>query len=255
MGYHDSKALSKSAIDLLLECPALYKAWEEDVEERKVTPAMEFGTAFHLKTLESEKFRAGYAVTDLNLATKAGREFKESLAPETTILKEPDYEQILLMRDAVLTHPQAKHLFHDYEAEKEIYWEQDGIACKAKPDMVSTIKGMRFCVDLKTTDSANPEQIQRSLYNYHYYRQAAWYLRGLEAIGQACEAFLFIFVDKAYPHLVTMCQLDERALEKGRRDCDRALEILKECRKTGHYPCYTKDILTMGLPHYAYKGE
>ena len=84
-----------------------------------------------------------------------------------------------------------------------------------------------------------------------YHRQAAWYLDGMEAVGQPCEAFLFIFVEKNFPHLVTMCQLDEAALTKGREDSDRAVEILQGCQSTGLYPCYTRDILTLGLPAWA----
>lgn len=33
--YFSNKALSKSAIDLLLECPALYKAWLEGVDDEQ----------------------------------------------------------------------------------------------------------------------------------------------------------------------------------------------------------------------------
>ena len=93
--------------------------------------------------------------------------------------------------------------------------------------------------------------ISKSIANYYYYRQAPWYLDGLAAVGQPCEAFLFIFVEKSYPHLVTMCQLDEQALNKGREDCARAVEILTGCRKTNLYPCYTRNIETISLPTWA----
>ena len=250
--YFQSKALSKSAIDLILECPAYYKAWLEDVEDREETKALAFGGMFHTLTLEPEKFASEFAVTDLNLATKPGKEWKASLPDGVTIAKNNDYEAALMMADAVREHPQAKFLFRNYVAEEAIYWTRpDGIKCKAKPDMVSTVQGIRYCVDLKSTESANPKDISKTIANYHYYRQAAWYLDGLAVLGQPCDGFIFIFVEKSYPHLVTMCLLDDVALAKGSKDCERAVETLKECNATGLYPCYTRDILTVSLPRWA----
>lgn len=252
--YFSNRALSKSAIDLLLECPALYKAWlDSDGEDQKKTDATIFGSMFHKLALEPESFEREFAVTSLNLATKAGKEWKESLPPGVTIIKEDAYESALLMAQAVRDHPQAKFLFQNYEAEIHRYWTRpDGVKCKIKPDIVSTFhNGLRFAADLKSTESVNPEAVRKSIANYGYHRQAAWYLDGLDATGTPCEAFIFIFVEKAHPYLVTMCQLDEEALAKGREDCERAVETLKICQETGLYPCYTREILTVSLPHWA----
>lgn len=106
-------------------------------------------------------------------------------------------------------------LFQDYTAEGPVYWTLDGVDCKAKPNIVSTVFGRRYIADLKTTESVNPEAIRKPIAKWSYHRQAAWYLSGMEAIGQPCDAFIFIFVEKAFPHLVTMCQLAENALAKG----------------------------------------
>lgn len=249
--YHANKDLSKSAIDLILECPALYKAWIDGVADEEDTSSLSFGGMFHKLTLEPERFNLEYAVTEHKLNTKEGKDFKRE-AGERAICKLKDYEVALLMAEAVRDHPQAKFLFQDYDTERPIFWERDGIACKAKPDIVSRIGSdtyqARYLVDLKTTDSANPDHVRRSIAKYTYYRQAAWYLDGMEAIGEPCDAFLFIFVEKTYPYLVTMCQLDSAALDKGRADCERAISTLKACRESGLYPCYTRNILTLSLP-------
>jgi len=249
--YHASKSLSKSAIDLLLECPALYKAWYENIDDTVSTPALRFGSMVHKLTLEPQLFDNDYAVTTLDLTTKAGREFKASVPKGKTIVKDAEYEAARMMADAVRDHPQAKYLFDDYLAEQAIFWERDGIECKAKPDIIAKRWDMRFIADLKTTDSANPESIRRSIAKYHYYRQASWYLDGMARIGEPCDAFIFVFVEKTYPYLVTLCQLDQAALDKGREECERAVEILKECRRSGQYPCYTREILTVSLPNWA----
>lgn len=249
--YYQSKAFCKTAIDLILECPALYKAWLEDVGERKETDAMLFGRMFHKLTLEPESFGREFAVTDLKLNTKPGMAWKKNIPAGAAIIKEADYESALQMAEAVREHPQAKYLFRNYKAEQSIYWTRDDIECKCRPDIISTIDGLNFCADLKTAESANPDDIPRTVANYHYHRQAAWYLDGLAATGTPCEAFIFIFVEKEYPFLVTVFLLDEEALEKGRSDCSRAFNLLRTCRETGEYPCYTRNIETISLPRWA----
>lgn len=251
--YFANKALSKSAIDKLLECPALYKAWLDGEEEEKDSAALRFGSLCHLLTLQPEEFGHEYAVCDLSMATKEGKAFKAALPDGVQIIKGDEYEKAQLMADAVRDHPQATMLFggEGYTAEQAIYWTLDGVACKAKPDIVAEVHGRRYIADLKTTESVNPEAIQKSIAKWGYHRQAAWYLSGMEAIGKPCDAFIFIFVEKSYPHLVTMCQLDEAALQKGMDECLRAVNILKDCKAMDKWPCYTRDIITLGLPKWA----
>lgn len=249
--YFANKSLSKSAIDKLLECPALYKAWLEGEDEEKTSAALAFGSLSHLLTLQPQEFDSQYAVTDLNLATKEGKAWKAALPEGVQIVKNDDYEKAQMMADAVRDHPQAKMLFQNYIAEEPIYWTFDGVPCKAKPDIVAEVFGHRYIADLKTTETVNPEAIRKSIAKWGYHRQAAWYLSGMEAVGRPCDAFIFIFVEKTYPYLVTMCQLDEDALAKGMEECLRAVSTLKECRASGTWPCYTREIITLGLPKWA----
>lgn len=254
--YFASPALSKSRIDLLLECPARYKAdIDGDVEEID-SAALSFGTLTHLLTLQPEAFDSEYAVTDLSLATKEGKAFKklaESRGLE--VIKGKDLEKALYMADAVRSHWQCSVLFDNrHTAEEPIYWEYNGVRCKAKPDIVTELPdGRRIIGDLKTTDSANPDHCRKSIMKWGYYRQAAWYLSGMEAIGKPCDAFVIMFVEKARPHLVTCFDVADKALIKGMSECDKAIERLKECLKSGVWPCYTKDILTFDLPDWADK--
>ena len=43
----------------------------------------------------------------------------------------------------------------------------------------------------------------------------------------------------------------EEALAKGMEDCLRAVSTLKECQASGTWPCYTREIITLGLPKWA----
>lgn len=249
--YFKSPALSKSRIDLLLECPALYKADLDGTAEPEETDALRFGSMAHTLTLEPAVFAEEYAVTDLNLTTKEGKAWKAALPEGVEVVKMDNYDKAQIMAEAVRSHPQAKMLFQKCEAEKPVYWQEDGLPCKCKPDLISEVYGHRFLGDLKTTDSANPDSIRKSIEKYAYYRQAAWYLRGMEAVGKPCDAFIFIFIEKKFPHLVTMCQLSDEWLERGWDECCKAMNILRDCQRTGLYPCYTREILTLDMPKWA----
>ena len=112
--YFASPALSKSRIDLLLECPARYKAdLDGDVEE-KDSDALRFGSLTHLLTLEPEEFDSQYAVTDLSLATKEGKAFKKDAEDRgLEIIKGKDLEKAMFMADAVREHWQCHVLFEN----------------------------------------------------------------------------------------------------------------------------------------------
>lgn len=252
--YFASPALSKSRIDLLLECPARYKADIDGDVEEKDSAALSFGTLTHLLTLNPEDFGTQYAVTDLSLATKEGKAFKaDAESRGLEIIKGKDLEKAMFMADAVRSHWQCSILFdHKISAEEAIFWNYDGVECKAKPDIIAELPdGRRIIGDLKTTESANPKHCESSIMKWGYYRQAAWYLSGMEAIGKPCDAFVFMFVEKARPHLVTCFDVSEKALKKGMRECNEAIARLKECRESNLWPCYTKDILTFELPSWA----
>ena len=68
-------------------------------------------------------------------------------------------------------------------------------------------------IDLKTTGegNSNPDKFIKSVANYLYHLQAAHYL---EVIG--AKRFVFIAVEKVFPHAISITELDEDALAEGR---------------------------------------
>jgi hypothetical protein len=78
--YHaDTSAISKSGLDLVHRSPAHYYAAKLDPDrpaEKKDTPALRFGRAFHTLVLEPDLFFQEYAVLPekVDRRTKAGKE-------------------------------------------------------------------------------------------------------------------------------------------------------------------------------------
>lgn len=162
------------------------------------------------------------------------------------------------MRDAVMAHPTAGKLFSGAgEAELSAYWQdpETGLACRCRPDWW-LINGV--LVDLKTAEDASPEAFEKSILNYRYHVQAAFYLDGARAAFSRTpftalppDHFVFVVVEKTPPHAVAVYRLDDDAIEIGRREYQRDLATAAECLRTGEWPAYGDTIMRASLPEWA----
>jgi exodeoxyribonuclease VIII len=91
--------------------------------------------------------------------------------------------------------------------------------------------------DLKTTDDASPEAFARKVANYHYDMQAAHYKALLAAHHQieTEPSFYWIVVEKAAPFTCAVYDSSDW-ITSGEDKLERALENLKECRKSNIWP-------------------
>jgi hypothetical protein len=221
--YHaDELFLSSSRLKRLL--PERYKAGGSQ-------EALDFGTLFHTVVLEPERVDADYIALD---AEKIGlksdgtpaqnptmtaawkRAVVEAQADGKTVIAQPDLDRAYAMRDAVAAHETAARLLFSEDGASEVSAftvDEDGIRHKARFDR--HIPGV--IVDLKST-SGKPgrESLARAVIDYGYDLSAAHYLAVAELLDLDVQAFAFVFVSKEPPHYVTVCDLDDAFLERGR---------------------------------------
>jgi hypothetical protein len=251
--YHSSPAISKSGLDLIRKAPALYK-WRRD-NPSEPTPAMRLGTLTHSAVLEPEDFSAGTIVRPdgIDRRTSTGKaawtEF-EQLAIGKEIISAEESAKLAAIRDAVRAHPAAaKALAGSPTIEQSIFWESDGIACRCRPDAV-TERGV--IVDLKTTRDASPDGFAKSVAQYRYHVQAAYYSDGYEAaFGEPPRGFVFIAVETEPPYLVAVYVASEAMTSRGRMDYQQDLDTFRECRDTDTWPGYATAPITLDLPKWA----
>ena len=257
--YHAQKRLSKSGMDKLLQCPALFRAWQCGAAEED-TPALRLGTLFHSLVLEPETADR-YHVCEFPGTTKAGKaERAEAEAAGKRIITVSEWDTANGMADAVRHHPMLKRIFGGKERKTEmsVYWTEDvqGIPCecKARVDMLVTVPGIGpVAIDLKSSQCAAPDVLGRKIMDYGYHRQAAWYQYALSQVGIDIASFLFVFVEKTEPYIVTPASINDSATAVGLGDCRRALETYAECQRTNTWPCYTQEIVDIDLPDWAYR--
>jgi hypothetical protein len=158
-------------------------------------------------------------------------------------LRPSDYGAAVVMAAAVRDHPLAAKLFTGGEPERTLIWRDPatGVMCRCKVDYLRR-DGM---VDLKTAASAAPDALSKDAYNYGYYVQEAFYLRGHQAIWPGPEPFFtHVVVEKEPPYLVHVTQLTLRAAAYGDRKVSEALEIYRDCTAAGEWPGYPTDEIT-----------
>lgn len=170
--------------------------------------------------------------------------------PGRIVLAPEVWDQLHAMAAAVHAHPAAHALLTGVpgEAEKSVYWidPATGVLCRCRPDWW---RDDNVIVDLKTTEDASPEGFAKSMANYRYDVQAAYYLDGVQqATGKRPKAFVFIAVEKKPPYAVGVYVLDSESREIGRAQYQHDLRVYADCLANDNWPGYGDKIQTISLP-------
>ncbi|WP_158595343.1 PD-(D/E)XK nuclease-like domain-containing protein [Galactobacter caseinivorans] len=241
--YHADPALGSTSLKTLAKPggQAKFKAAQERPQEHKT--AFDLGTAAHSLILEGDL--TGLAIIDAeNYLTKAAKEARNAAyAEDKTPLLPHEFAAVQAMQDAVMNHPLAAKAFTGHTPERSIFWEHEtGRMLKCRPDALRP----GLIVDLKTANTAEPNEWGRDAGKFRYHQQAAHYIDGIKAVTGETLPFAFVVVEKEYPHLVSWIEFDPNMLdEDGRDDIDRgralnalALARLAESERTGLWPGY-----------------
>lgn len=211
------------------------------------TKDQEFGVAVHALVWEYERFYAGYGVLpdfgDMRSSTNRAKRDAYIAANSGVKWMAPDDRAAALAAHAsLMANDDARKIIESAgDHEVSAFWMADGVLCKCRADKVC---GDVLVADLKTTDDASPSGFLRSVLKWGYHRQAAFYLRGLAAVGHPIDAFWIIAVEKEPPYLSAAYALDDELVEMGWREMQPLFEQYVEAVKTGVWGGYRKQLLT-----------
>lgn len=254
--YHGRPELSSSgARKIVNECPARF--WFDRNNPPEPSTALDVGSAAHEWLLEGETWpqRHGVLPESHDARTKDGKQQIEDIrAAGKRPLKWGEFETIKAMVKALRDHPFAGAAFRNGKPEQSLFWADDesGIRCRARLDWKPNT-GWIF-PDYKTTRSADPDYMRKAMFDLGYHQQADWYLSGIRALG-ICDKpqFLLVCQEKEPPFIVTCIVPHPDALAWAALQNRKARHVFAECIRTGHWPGYTDDILTLDIPAWASK--
>ncbi|WP_329390084.1 PD-(D/E)XK nuclease-like domain-containing protein [Streptomyces sp. NBC_01716] len=257
--YHaDRTSISSTGLRKILApgCPAQFKYDRDNPQAHK--KEFDLGHAAHLMVLGE-----GPEIDVLgfdNYLTKAAKSARaEAYDMGVVPLLRHEYEQVQAMAEAVRQHPDAGPLLAmQGVAERSIYWTDaaTGVRCRVRPDWLVEHPAVTLVVDLKTTTDSSPDACSKAIESYSYHQQGALYIDGVQAAGLAPEGarFIFVFVSKKAPYLVTVRELADQDQDIGRARNERALRIYADCVANGDWPDWTGPVPAipqLGMPTWA----
>jgi len=249
--YHARDGVSASQLKLLEESPIHF-------ENRHLfkwsSASFSLGSLVHKmilepETLHDEYIKEDFEGADLNKNSKTYKdakalfmdeaEGKEVVAADVWAVAERMAENVLAIAGGLLQNGVAEQSFF---IDDDLY----GITRKCRPDYYREDIGV--VIDVKTTRDSKDYEFSKSIHEYGYHRQAAWYLDTLTLAGLKAERFLFIMVDSANGHMVRVREIDMESIIKGREEIMDMLDGYREYKESGEDGVPVKAI---SLPEWA----
>jgi len=256
---HLGGSLSSSIARKLLapSCPALAR-YAADHPEPKA--AMDLGSVVHKLLLGS-----GPPIVEVpadswrTAAAKAARD--EARAAGKIPLLTADLRAAEVAAESVWRHETAAALLRmPGRSEQTLIWREPAgpgpVWCRAMLDRWPEPGPIPVIVDVKTTGKGlDDESLARTIWEYRYHQQEAWYRRGYAAVHGQPADFAFVFVSTAPPHLVRVIQLDDAFRADGEARNSAAIGVWAECVASGIWPGHGTEFDLIGPPRWARTWE
>jgi len=228
--------------------PKLNKEYKPEESEKK----FDIGTAAHSVFLQGDNIAVCLNFDDWK--TKKAREARDDARSNGLIPLLPEqYDNVLAMVEVgrkALKNSELAIDIKDGDSEVTYIWKDGETFCRIRPDWIS--KDRIVILDYKTSSqSAEPEQFSKTVVNYGYDIQDAFYKRGVRNIEGTEPSFIFMAQEVEPPHLCSFIELDMQFQDMGEQKVKRGLHLWRECMKSGKWPGYSEGIYTIEPPAYS----
>ncbi len=241
--YRSLNRLNYSSMSHILKSPSHYLSSLS--EPRTESKAMTFGSATHKMILEPNRFHDEYLVQTVDGRTIAGKKFmlEAEMIHKKKVISDDDFSRIKRMSQKILSHDIASKLLTGGEAESVLLFElraSNGniVKCKAKVDYL--LSGM--VIDLKTTSDASVAAFSKSLENFNYFLQGAFYSMGIECLTGNRPEFYFVAIESESPFALNVIKLSENHYSLGYSKVMQCVDIYEEMLRTNRFPGYPEVI-------------
>jgi exodeoxyribonuclease VIII len=210
--YHAAPGIGKSGLDLINRSPAHFRY----APSREPSRNMVLGSATHAAILEPDTFARDYVIVDC--ADKRASIWKEAVAARgaDAVLTRAESDQIAGMAESCRSNPAIASILAAGRAELSLFATDPvtGVRVKIRPDWLTDAGQI---ADLKTTADASDEGFGKSIVNYRYYVQQAFYQDVFSwAFGDVPD-FVFLVCESEMPHCSTIVRLPHDVLQYGRK--------------------------------------
>lgn len=215
--YHGYDAMSASRLKTLDRATGLHLA--HDIASPPDSPAFVLGRALHSLVLTPHLWGRDFVeAPKVDRRTKEGKAAYEHFVATSgsrTVLTAEQADEVAAMSASIMGHPDAAQVCRELEGEAELslFAEVAGVKAKARLDRYVEVGGEGIIVDVKTTSgSASKTEFERSVWNFGYGLQCAFYLHMARACGLDPKHFVFVVVEKAAPHAVAVYRFKDEVV-------------------------------------------
>ena len=228
---------------------------------RESTAAMDTGSLIHaILSGNEDEIRVGEFD---NYLTKAARDWRETTRAlnRVPVLVESYNEAAEIA--AIVRHKAAQGITNSpfsnsAKTEVTAIWKEGDAFCRARYDVLCVDEhGNADIWDWKTTSDISDRGIEKSIANFRYDIQAAFYMRGLESLGYKLPqlSFVFVFIEVTPPYTVRRVVLSNEYLAQARKEVSEAISRWQQCLASNSFPTTPPDTLTVEIPHYLSEND
>lgn len=253
-------SLSSSLIKILAQETPLH-AWTahprlNPLFERNEDDKFNLGNASHALILNDPK---KFAILQFdNYRKKEAQEAKTNARAAGKIpLLAGQWDQVNVMvmsaRDQLESSANFADVFQNGKPEQTLIWCEDEFqGAPAKPvwfrarlDWLPDDRTQPYD-DFKSTESADPDVWSRIVFSVRHDIQAAFYRRGIRALGLARQPQMrFVVQETTPPNCVSVMKMSPEAMELADRDIERAIRKWRWCTTAGCWPGYPAKVHTI----------
>lgn len=257
--YHnDFSSESNSSLSLFRESPRKYYEMRiaKTRQPEPMSPALELGIAFHAMILQPDLILNNYAIGGMHTPTISSVILNTQARK---FISGADAERLVSMAWSLCQNTKSVSLL-DWsrgDVEKPFYATdpETGIKIKCRPDLLTKDGIMP---DIKTTapkrkkHPCSPEEFSKTIYEYGYHRQVAFYKHILRLNGIDDVKHVFIAVSSAEPWGCAVYELDHESISIGHDENMETLRELAERRAANNWEeNWAAKVNTIGIPYWA----
>jgi hypothetical protein len=250
--YFATAACNHSLLREIAKSPAHVAVARESTHEH--TPSTRWGAGLHIyafeRAMDPTAFERQVAIVS---GKDAAKKTYESAYPDVECaINIDDFEGIKAASANIGAHPDARRWRSlPGHCEAMLVWSDPcGVLCKARFDkIIPRDEGAWYWVDLKSTRSIVVEDFERSIFDYGYHTQNAFYRRGWKVAGLPEATSVIVAVENEPPHAVATFRIDDETQAIADDIVNAWLTDWAACEKAGKWPRHVANEPTpIGLP-------
>jgi hypothetical protein len=232
------RLLQQSPLHALAAHPTLGgKAVEEPEEDAQAQARMDTGSLLHLLLLGAGQQVA--VIEHDSWRTNAAKDAREEARSSGLLPVLAGKYFAAQVTATAIRHSLARYGIHPeaYESEATALWESNGVACKARMDLLNL--GLGEELDLKIVDRINLRAFEASVERYGLDVQNAAYVEAVETIHPPLAGRVsleFVLAERLPPHDVAIVPLSPALVDLGRQKWRRAQGIWRRCLESDVWP-------------------